>query len=426
MPNIAAGDLADYMGLPIMQTEEFSVSALPFRAYARIWNEWFRDENLQEAVSSPTGDGPDPDPTAQGMKIPLARNKSHDYFTSALPWPQKFTAPAVPVGGLAPVRGLGVEGVNPSFHPNSTIQVAESDGTLVTYPFLRDVGQDPGSDVINRLVVAGDGSGAAALPQIFADLADATGMSINDFRRTFAIQALLERDARGGTRYIELLKSHFGVSSPDARLQRPEYIGGGHSALNVTPVAQTAPTAGQPVGALGAAATASGEHSASFASTEHGVIIGLISVRSELGYQQGIQRSWSRKTRFDFYWPSLAGLGEQAILNQELFFDSADAVWNAGVFGYQERWHEYRQRYSEVTGLFRSTATGAIDQWHLAQELDYPELSLGFVVDAPPMARVLAAGALAAGQQYLADILIQRTAVRPVPMFGTPVTLGRF
>ena len=261
---------------------------------------------------------------------------------------------------------------------------------------------------------------AAGYPQVYAEA------SVNSFRQAFLVQQLLERDARGGTRYTEIIRSHFGVVSPDARQQRPEYIGGGSSPLSVTPVAQTTGGVGT-VGVLGAAATSVGKHNASYASTEHGYIIGLISVRSELSYNQGIPRTFSRSTRYDFYWPSLAGLGEQAILAKELFVTGTSSDDN--VFGYQERWHEYRTRYSDVTGRFRTTVPSNLAAWHLAQNFpSAPVLGKTFIEDTPPMARVLAANTSAAElhMEYLADILIQREAVRPLPMFGTPVTLGRF
>lgn len=239
------------------------------------------------------------------------------------------------------------------------------------------------------------------------------------------IQSLLEKDARGGTRYTEKIRTHFGVINPDFRLQRPEYIGGGQTQLMITPIAQTAPTAGVPLGALGGTGTAAGSHRASYAATEHGWIIGLINVKSELSYQYGIHKMWDRLTQYDYYFPSFAGLGEQAILRRELYANGLtdDSI----VFGYQERWQEYRTQYSEVTGKFRGYAVGTLDAWHLAQRFTAPPtLSQTFLEDNPDMVRILAAGAASLNQQYLADILIRRTAVRPIPMFGTPALLGRF
>lgn len=416
----AVGELADHFGIPVSgqidSAQAITYNALPFRAYNLIWNTWFRDQNLQDSVPFATTDGPD----SFADYVLLQRAKAHDYFTSCLPWPQKFTAPTVPIAGLAPILGLGVR-TSDSAVSGAALTLQDTGGAYAAGAWV-GVYQ---SNLANHFLRA-DATGAGVPPEVYADLSDVTGVAINTLRQAWLVQSLLERDARGGTRYVELLRSHFGVTNPDFRLQRPEYIGGGSTPLTLTPVAQTAPTEGVPVGALGAAGTSAGQHSASYAATEHGYIIGLINVRSELSYQQGLHKMWTRSTRFDFYWPSLAGLGEQAVLVGELS-TTGIAAEDEAVFGYQERWHEYRTRVSEVTGLMRSTAVGTLDAWHLAQFFGpNPALSNNFIVDFPPMARVLAAGALAENQQYLADILIQRNAVRPVPMFGTPVALGRF
>lgn len=405
------GSIWDHFGLPVLgQVHAGSygyVNALPFRCYNLIYNTWFRDENLSGSLPVAKDNGPD-----NSLNYGLAvRNKSHDYFTSLLPWPQKFTAPTVAVGGLAPIQGLGVSaatnlagGPFSAFTTQGTASFANVNDYNTTFQYIRTT--------------------AGGLPSIYADLSAATGVQINVLRQAWMVQQLLERDARGGTRYTELIRSHFGVINPDYRLQRPEYIGGGSTPLSVTPVAQTAPAGSGALGALGAAGTAAGSHHASYAATEHGYIIGLISVKSDLSYQQGLHRMWTRQTRYDFYWPSLAGLGEQAVMRSEIWQDfyTADTV-----FGYQERWQEYRTKYSDVTGIMRSTAAGTLDAWHLAQKFTTPPvLGTAFLGDQPPMQRVLAGGALTDGQQYLANILYRRTAVRPIPTYGTPVALGRF
>lgn len=412
--SLPVGSIFDHMGLPTgtnFAAGVLSAVVLPFRAYNMIYNEWFRDQNLQDKLVV-TG-------TLYSDFALRRRAKSHDYFTSCLPWPQKFVAPTVPLAGNAPIKGIGIDGAvysNPL--GGASPLVNETDGTSRVYPFATNIW-----DV--ELYMETTNPAVAFTPRIFADLSNVTGVNINQLRQAMLIQQLLEKDAHGGTRYTEIVKKHFGVTSPDARMMRPEYIGGGSSPMDVTPIAQTAAGA-LPVGSLGAAATGLGQHSASYASTEHGYIIGLISVKTELSYQQGLHKMWSRRNRFDYYFPSLAQLGEQAVLRKEIYIVGGVAADDL-VFGYQERWQEYRQRYSEVTGVFNSSITSNIDEWHLAQHFTTPPvLGPTFIADDPPMARVLAAGSLAVNQQYLADINIKRTAVRPLPMFGTPAILGRF
>ncbi|QCQ85066.1 major capsid protein [Blackfly microvirus SF02] len=407
------GSIYDHYGIPTWTAQlaaVIQINSMPFRAYNLIYNTWFRDQNIQDPFTLRKGDTGD---ISTDFNIAY-RAKSHDYFTSALPWPQKFTAPTVPIGGLAPVHGFGVAGAHTTA---GGLSVAETQGIRTYTSGLQDLN--------NNFVMEYDLP--SSLPKIYADLAATSGVAINTLRQAWLVQQLLERDARGGTRYVELIRSHFGVTNPDFRLQRPEYIGGGQSPLNITPIAQTAPTAGQPLGALGAAGTSGGTHRASYAATEHGYVIGLLSVKSELSYQQGIPKLFDRKSRYDFYWPTLAGLGEQAIKRREIY---ATGLPNNDdlIFGYQERWQEYRTRQSDITGLMRSSAgAGTYDGWHLAQNFVAPPvLNSAFIVDAPPMPRVLAAATLATNQQYQADIMYQRTAVRPIPTYGTPVTLGRF
>lgn len=415
------GSLYDHMGLPVAGQlapgQDITFQSLPIRAYALVWNTWFRDQNVQNSTTVDTDDGPD-DPDAYGL---LFRGKSHDYFTTALPWPQKFTAPTVPIAGQAPITGIGVIDDVSSLGGTNYYETGDTPGSPGLFDFSVNSSHYATNPIGVRMTAADPG-----VPAIYADLTQATGVAINQLRQAWMIQSLLERDARGGTRYVELIRSHFGVTNPDFRLQRPEYIGGGQTPLSITPIAQTAPTEDAPLGALGGAGTAAGSHHASYAATEHGIILGLINVRSEISYQQGIHRMWTRTTRTDFYWPSLAMMGEQAILRKEIYADGNPADEDT-VFGYQARYEEYRQRYSEVVGLMRSTATGTLDAWHLAQEFESaPVLSTEFIQDNPPMSRVLAGGTEAVPQTYLADIVIERQAVRPIPLYGTPATLGRF
>lgn len=430
--NLAVADLTlnsiyDHFGLPVGNIaggETIDVNSLPLRAYNRIWNDWFRDQNVMDSIPVRTGDTGD----LVADYALRRRSKAHDYFTSALPWPQKFTAPSIPIAGLAPVRGIGALNSNWLGGVQAVLETPATPGGAAVGNNYGNWKQFWDPAINNQIFLRGElsSSGGTIQPYIYADLSTATGVAINQFRQAFLINQLLERDARGGTRYVELIRSHFGVTNPDFRLQRPEYIGGGQTPLVITPIAQTAPTATEPLGALGAAGTAAGNHNASYAATEHGYIIGLINVRTELSYQQGLHKLWDRRTRYDFYWPALAQLGEQSILRREIYCTGNDAS-DLTVFGYQERWHEYRTHVSEVTGIFRSNVAGTLDAWHLAQDFaSAPTLSQTFIQEDPPMSRVLAAGTLAANQQYLADIMISRTAVRPIPSFGTPVMLGRF
>lgn len=406
----------DYFGLPtagqITGSNKVTHSALFLRAYNLIWNEWFRDENLQDSVVTNRGDGPDlyTDYTL------LRRGKRHDYFTSALPWPQKGDSVPLPLGDRAPVYGLAVAGNTPFGNAIGT---------------FKDVGGSPGlpgnySSPTN-LVVRGVGAGAGALPDIYADLSEATSATINQLRQAFQIQRLLERDARGGTRYTEILRSHFGVTSPDARLQRPEYLGGGSTPLSVNPVAQTSSTDNvSPLATLSGIGTfISRGNGFSQSFVEHGMIIGLCSVRADLNYQQGMRRMWNRSTRYDFYFPVFANLGEQAILNKEIYATGTST--DEGVFGYQERWAEYRYFPSQITGLFRSTSPGTLDGWHLAQRFtSLPSLNSDFIKDNPPLSRVLAVGSEANGAQIISDNFFSIRSVRAMPLYSVPGLIDHF
>lgn len=406
----AVGSVMDYMGLPTIGqgTAQFSVNALPIRAYRLIYHQWYRDENLINGTFPNTGDTNN---TEAQYGTLFRRAKSHDYFTSCLPWPQKFVAPSI----QSPVTGIGVDTITPTVAGPMTIKETISptnSGTgLQSYAEYFD-------SAVARFLIGADA--ATDTPAIFAQT------DVNTFRQAMQVQVFLERMARGGTRYTEITENIFGVRNPDARLQRAEYIGGGSTPLNFTPVAQTAPVAGVGVGALGAAGTAVGNNTASYAATEHGFILCLMSVKTELSYSQGVHKMWDRNTLYDYYNPAFAGLGEQAVKRREIFATGAAANDDV-VFGYQERWHELRTHYSGLRGLFRPYVAGNIDEWHLSQLFSpAPTLGQTFIEDSPPMSRVYQAGVLANGQQYLADVHVRCEMVRPVPLYGTPVGLGRF
>lgn len=408
----AIGSLQDYMGLPtvgqVSNTGTVSHCAFWPRAYNLIWNEWFRDENLQNSVTVDLGDGPD---TVTNYTL-LRRGKRKDYFTSALPWPQKGASVTLPLGTSAPVTTDA-----PIY---GDVSVYSTAGTAY-HKLYRDTG--------NNLIELSDNTGIQA-NRLYADLSQATAATINQLRQSFQIQKLLERDARGGTRYTEIIRAHFGVISPDARLQRPEYIGGGSTTININPIAQTSGTNASgtttPMGTLAAMGTAlAHNHGFTYSATEHGVILGLVSVRADLTYQQGLARMWSRSTRYDFYFPAFATLGEQAVLNKEIYV-RGDANDN-GVFGYQERWAEYRYNPSRISSLFRSTAAGTIDGWHLAQRFtSLPTLNNTFIQDNPPVSRVVAVGSAANGQQFIFDSFFDVKKARPMPMYSVPGLIDHF
>jgi hypothetical protein len=409
------GSMYDYFGIPT-KVPDLEHSALWNRAYNLVWNEWFRDENLQDSLPVSRGDGPD----APGDYTLQRRGKRHDYFTSALPWPQKGAAVQLPLGTSAPVLGIGMD----TQAWNTTDRtVFETNGTgSTTYSNTKFIGNAP-ADPDNNMRVEEDINNPG-FPGIYADLSDATAATINELRQAFQVQRLLERDARGGTRYIELIKSHFGVSSPDARLQRPEYLGGGSSPVNITPVTQqSASDATTPQGNLAAFGTATlNNHGFSKSFTEHCIIIGMVSVRADLTYQQGLNRMFSRSTRYDFYWPALSHLGEQSILNKEIFADGT--ATDDSVFGYQERYAEYRYKPSTITSLFRSNATGSLDAWHLSQDFAaLPSLNNTFIEDNPPIDRIVA---VPSEPDFIFDSHMSLRCVRPMPVYSVPGLIDHF
>lgn len=402
--------LFDYMGIPT------KVPGLPFdnlhgRAYNFTWNQCFRDQNLQNSVVVNKGDGPD----TYTDYVLLKRGKRHDYFTSALPFVQKGPAVSIPLGTQAPVKGIGL---NSAVGAGSSATVFET-GTPGTTTFNWAVNANTAGQVFINQVSAGDRH-----PNIYADLTAAAAATINSLRQAATLQQFLERDARGGTRYIEIILSHFNVHSPDARLQRPEFLGGTTVRLDITQVPQTSAVPSQPTpqGNLAAYGTAlvNGNRNGFYKSfVEHGVLIGLCCVHADLTYQQGLDRMWSRQTRYDFYWPTFAHLGEQSILNMEIYaVGTATPGQDVAVFGYQERYAEYRYKPSKITGLFRSNATGTLDYWHLSQNFaTLPVLGNTFISENPPVARVVA---VPSQPHFILDAYINLDCARPMPLYSVP------
>lgn len=429
------GTIADYMGIPT-GVANISVNAMPFRAYAMICDEWFRDENLVDPLYISKGDAvtagvntrTNPGDYAAGGQ-PFIAAKFHDYFTSALPSPQKGPDVGIGLTGNFDVVGNG----NPIRFTALT-----SDGTSVPVGAVgaaADFSDRRSSGAQNTLGIGFDNQNSTGtmgfptaaqftgdvLPFMEVNLGGVNSVTINALRMAFQLQKLYEKDARGGTRYIEILKSHFGVTSPDSRMQRPEYLGGSRVPININQVVQTSETGtGTPQGNTAAYSVTTDSHKDfTKSSVEHGFVIGVCVARYTHSYQQGIERFWSRKRRFDYYWPVFANIGEQAILNKEIY--AQGTAKDDEVFGYQEAWADYRYKPSRVAGEMRSAAAQSLDVWHLADEYTaLPSLSAGWIQEnKTTVDRVLAVSEQNANQLFC-DIYIENYTTRPMPVYSIP------
>ncbi|QCQ84978.1 major capsid protein [Blackfly microvirus SF02] len=418
----ATGSVQDYMGLINIGQNgatTWTHNNLPLRAYNLIYNKWFRDENLQNSVTVDMGDGPD----TPANYILKARGKRFDYFTQALPWPQKGATPiSLPLGTTAVVKTSGSQlftGAQAALTVRDTVAGGIVGNALlasqVATGTLASSNSAPGTVGTNQFYPS----------NLFADLTTATAATINQLRTAITLQQYLEKDARGGTRYVEYNYTHFGVRSPDARLQRPEFIGGGRADILTTAIPQTSATGltggSSPIGTLAASGHVNGRSGFTYSSTEHGYIITLACARADLTYQQGLRRLWSVSTRYDWPVPLLANLGEQSLLNREIYSDGS--ANDANVFGYIPRWDEWRHSPSQITGIYRSTAAGTIDYWHSSQKFTgVPTLNATFIEDDAKTVtqRNFAAGASSAGQQLLADIYFTLKVARALPLYGIP------
>lgn len=419
--------LWNYMGLPYKSSVNLAeISVLPMRAYSLIWDEWFRDENLQNAQwkdgvfgTDYGGNGPD----LTSTHVLKKRGKRHDYFTSCLPWPQKSTTQvSLPIGDSAPI-----------YYNGSVTDMKMGESTDKTPQNITSLGgfQAVSLGTVIQDIAAVSGTYPTDVA-VYADLTNATAATINDLRLAFQTQRLLERDARSGTRYTETLVAHWGVHNGDLRLFRPEFLGGGSTPINITPVPNTTSidslqdpaTKDRYPGQLAAFGTASGTHGFTKSFTEHGVLIGLVNVEGDITYCQGLDRMWSKSTRYDFYYPVLSTIGEQAVLNSEIYYQNSAA--DDTVFGYQERYAEYRYKPSRLTGLFNVDHASTLSAWHLAEDFaSLPTLGSVFI-EANTGAPLDRAIAVPTEPHFIGDFYFDMKCARPMPLFGVPGSVDHF